>query len=190
MSAGKRGDALGILVVSIQPQRDAAPDGEADNKRQNVLNRGFFHESSFSKTKINHSYCKPGAGELSSRWKHNKKQAEHACFSPRSVKFQSSIHAGKLYAISQKIKKGGLVRDLPKSGEELLARDGIGCRNTAVVHGGTDRQAAARIFRVKQPVKATRPRIQTGNGWSWYSTCAAVSILGDRRRLTEEPGVM
>ena len=105
LSAGNRGDALGILVVSIQPQRDAAPDGEADNKRQNVLNRGFFHESSFSKTKINHSYCKPGTGKLSSRWKHNKKQAEYACFSPWSVKFQSSIHAGKLYAISQKIKK-------------------------------------------------------------------------------------
>ena len=51
---------------------------------------------------------------------------------------------------SRKSKKEASSETSRKMGEELLARDGIGCRNTAVVHGGTDRHAAARIFRVKQ----------------------------------------
>lgn len=64
----------------------------------------------------------------------------------------------------RKSKKEASSETSRKAGEELLARDGIGCRNTAVVHGGTDRHAAARIFRVKQAGEGDFARgIQTGN---------------------------
>ena len=79
LSAGDGRDALAVSVVCVQPQRNAAADDKTGDQRQNILNRRFFHASSFFKRRINQSYCKPGGINCQARGRREARPIRHVC---------------------------------------------------------------------------------------------------------------
>ena len=79
LPAGDGRDALAVSVVCVQPQRNAAADDKTGDQRQNILNRSFFHASSFFKRKINQSYCKPGGINCQARGRREARPIRCVC---------------------------------------------------------------------------------------------------------------